>query len=369
MNEPQLFMRLPQLTGLPPAPTYEPRYALRAAGPDDHGQLAELLSEAFEDRWDAERVAAEFSPGNGVEATYVVVSSAGVVATAAARRLLDRYPEAGYVHYVGVRVSERGQRLGEVVTRRVLVHFAAAGLDQAVLETDDFRLPAVRTYLRLGFVPETRTPGEGRRWSEVLRKLARTRDGAAKVPARADVMGLSDYVYERTRTRLAGLTDDEYFWEPVSGCWTLRRTDSGAYRSDSADRPVAVLRPATGAGDPPLTTIAWRLWHLIGCYGGKRNPQWLGVERSPGGFETDDPAPATAAEAIAVLDRAHAFWQGLLRELPAASWWEPLGPVAGPYASDDKASLLLHQLDEQIHHGAELGVLRDLYRHARTGAR
>jgi mycothiol synthase len=91
--------------------------------------------------------------------------------------LPGRYPEAGYVHYVGARVSERGQRLGEVVTRRVLVHFAAAGLDQAVLETDDFRLPAVRTYLRLGFVPEPRTPGDARRWSKVLRNLARTGEG------------------------------------------------------------------------------------------------------------------------------------------------------------------------------------------------
>ena len=124
-------------------------------------------------------------------------------------------------------------------------------------------------------------------------------------------MGLSDYVYQRTRSRLAWLTDDEYFWEPVPGCWTIRRTGS------------------------------------------------------PGGFERDDPAPATAAEAIAVLDRAHAFWQDVLQELPAASWWEPLGPVAGPYAEDDKASLVLHQLDEQIHHGAELGVLRDLYRQDR----
>ena len=174
MSEPQLFMRLPELSDLPPAPPNEPGYALRAAVPTDHGELAELLSEAFGDRWDAERVAAEFSPGNGVEATYVVVSPAGVVAAASARRLPDRYPEAGYVHYVGARVSERGRRLGEVVTRRVLVHFVAAGLDQAVLETDDFRLPAVRTYLRLGFVPEPRTPGDARRWSKVLRNLART---------------------------------------------------------------------------------------------------------------------------------------------------------------------------------------------------
>jgi len=369
VNQPQLFMRLPELTDLPAAPPHGPDYALRTAVPADHEQLAELLSEAFGDRWDAERVAAEFSPGNGVEATYVVVSPAGVVATASARRLPDRYPDAGYVHYVGVRIGDRGRRLGEVVTRRVLAHFVAAGLDQAVLETDDFRLPAVRTYLRLGFVPQPQTPGEARRWSRVLRNLTRTGAGAAKAPgtpghhrssaARADVMGLSEYVYQRTRGRLTGLTDDEYFWEPVPGCWTIRRTDSGAYRADYADRPAA----ATSASDPPLTTIAWRLWHLIGCYGGKRNPRWLGVQRPAGGFERDDPAPPTAAEALAIFDRAHAFWQELLQEVPAASWWEPLGPVAGPYAEDDRASLVLHQLDEQIHHGAELGVLRDLYRH------
>ena len=32
---------------------------------------------------------------------------------------------------------------------------------------------------------------------------------------------------KRTRSRLAGLTDDEYFWEPVPGCCTIRRTESG----------------------------------------------------------------------------------------------------------------------------------------------
>jgi mycothiol synthase len=176
-------MRLPELIDLPPAPPHDPRYALRTAVPADHGELAEVLSEAFDDGWDEKRVRAEFSPGNGVEATYVVVSAAGVVATASARLLPDRYPGAGYVHYVGARVSERGRRLGEVVTRRVLVHFAAAGLDQAVLETDDFRLPAIRTYLRLGFVPEPRTPGDARRWSKVLRKLARAGEGAKVGPS------------------------------------------------------------------------------------------------------------------------------------------------------------------------------------------
>ena len=173
--------------------------------------------------------------------------------------------------------------------------------------------------------------------------------------ARADIIALSDYAYQRTRNRLAGLTDDEYFWEPVPGCCTIRRTESGDYRADDADRPGT-----------SFTTIAWRLWHVIENYGGKRNTDWLGVEREPGGFDKDDPAPATAAEAIAVLDRAHDFWQDMLQELPAASWWEPLGPIAHEYAESSKAAFVLHHLDEQIHQGAELGVMRDLYQHHRA---
>jgi hypothetical protein len=44
--------------------------------------------------------------------------------------------------------------------------------------------------------------------------------------ARSDIIELSDYAYQRTLSRLLGLTDDEYFWEPVPGCCTIRRTES-----------------------------------------------------------------------------------------------------------------------------------------------
>ncbi len=170
--------------------------------------------------------------------------------------------------------------------------------------------------------------------------------------ARADIIALSDYAYQRTRGRLAGLTDEEYFWEPVPGCWTARRAESGDYRADYAAK-VKV---------PPFTTIAWRLWHLIGCYAEARNAAWLGLPQPAGSVQPGDPAPGSAAEAVAALERAGSFWHTLLEALPPEAWSEKLGPAAGPFADDDKTSLVLHQLDEQIHHGAELGVLRDLYR-------
>jgi hypothetical protein len=56
----------------------------------------------------------------------------------------------------------------------------------------------------------------------------------------------------------------------------------------------------------------------------------------------------------------------MFEELQVACWWERLSPVAGPFAASDKTTLVLHQLDEQMHHGAELGLLRDLHRHKQS---
>ena len=39
------------------------------------------------------------------------------------------------------------------------------------------------------------------------------------------------------RPRLDGLTDEEYFWEPVAGCWSVRR------------RGVSTAPIAVGAGE------------------------------------------------------------------------------------------------------------------------
>jgi hypothetical protein len=40
----------------------------------------------------------------------------------------------------------------------------------------------------------------------------------------------------------------------------------------------------------------------------------------------------------------------------------PIGPMGGPYADASLGTLVLHIADELIHHGAEVALLRDLYR-------
>lgn len=176
MSERQLFMRLPQLTDLPSVPPLPTGYSLLTADVDrmaDRKELAAVLSDAFEEHWDAERVERVLSQAEGVRTIYAVVRDGEIVATASARTLPQAYPAAGYVHYVGVDSRHRGHRLGEIVTHAVLRDFVASGETSAVLETDDFRGPAIRTYLRLGFVPEYRGSDDQARWSLVLRGLTR----------------------------------------------------------------------------------------------------------------------------------------------------------------------------------------------------
>jgi hypothetical protein len=166
---------------------------------------------------------------------------------------------------------------------------------------------------------------------------------------------LSDEVWRRTRDRLEGLTDEEYLWEPVAGCWSIRPGAEGEWVFDMA-RP----RP-----DPePFTTLAWRLWHLIDMYGEDRAPNWLAVvpQGEAIGLDGTDGPPSTADRAIAMLERAHARWDAHLALASEDSLDELLGPIAAPYGDRTRASYVLHMLDEFIHHGAEIALLRDLYR-------
>ena len=112
---------------------------------------------------------------NTIQEGVIVTDADGVVAVASERLLPTSYPGAGYVHYVGARRRARGQRLGALVTVQCLSGFARRGLESAVLETDDFRVRALVTYLRLGFVPSYRTVEEQTAWSVLFPTLLEKR--------------------------------------------------------------------------------------------------------------------------------------------------------------------------------------------------
>jgi hypothetical protein len=160
------------------------------------------------------------------------------------------------------------------------------------------------------------------------------------------------------RPRLDGLSDDEYRWEPVPGCWSLRpRAD--AVTAGAAGSGALVLDFAFPAPDPPpVTTIAWRLMHVIVGVLGMRNASHF--DGPPMDYATFA-YPETAAAALGLLDEVYARWISGVRALDDARLATPCGPAEGPYADLPVAALVLHINREVIHHGAEIALLRDLY--------
>ncbi|MFN2555376.1 MAG: DinB family protein [Nitriliruptorales bacterium] len=160
------------------------------------------------------------------------------------------------------------------------------------------------------------------------------------------------------RPRLGGLGDDEYLWEPVSVCWSLRR------------RSEATTSMAGGAGElvmdfeipeptpPPVTTIAWRLGHIaIGIFGMRASAHFGDGSIS---YQTTY-WPATAAGALDLLDHHYQRWMDAVRALDVQALSRPCGPAEGPFSDYPFAALILHINREAIHHGAEIALLRDLY--------
>lgn len=153
---------------------------------------------------------------------------------------------------------------------------------------------------------------------------------------------------------LDDLTENEYFWEPASPCWSIRRRGTSVRGWGSGE---FVCEDAWPPPDPlPTTSIAWRVIHLAAwtdiyrqyAFGDTRPD--LNAADVPGNFRAglawlygaqDDFMVAVAG----LSDRA-AFE-------PRPAHWGKSVPVV---------QLVSTMLTEHVHHIAEIGVLRDLHR-------
>jgi hypothetical protein len=76
---------------------------------------------------------------------------------------------------------------------------------------------------------------------------------------------LEDHWTGQLRPRLAGLTDEEYLWEPVPGCWSIRPrgTSTAPIQGGSGALVIEFAAPAPAPAPAPVTTIAWRIGHVV----------------------------------------------------------------------------------------------------------
>ncbi|MEO3787817.1 DinB family protein [Actinocorallia sp. B10E7] len=176
--------------------------------------------------------------------------------------------------------------------------------------------------------------------------------------AERSIVDVFDRGWARFLRRLDGLGDEEYFWEPVDGAWSVRQSPDGRWAIDGAGGFPS------GDGTPPdpmpFTTIAWRIGHLGLTFIGFGDRLFF-----DGSVALDEVAvPPSAAASARYLEYTYQdYWREKLEEFEDERWALPVGPVFGPYAEHSGTDLVLHVLDEFIRQSAEIGVLRDLYRH------
>lgn len=168
----QLRMIRPNLDELPEIKVPK-EYEIRTYKPGDEVHWARIINASFggerspEDARNQIMDKPQFVPEGLFFATY----KGKPVGTATAWRQSPDETEVGYVHMVGVVPSYQGHRLGKLVSLCVLHFFSKHGFSMAMLDTDDHRLPALKTYLNLGFKPLYREDSHQERWRKVFEKL------------------------------------------------------------------------------------------------------------------------------------------------------------------------------------------------------
>lgn len=156
-------------------PTPPARYGLRTFRPGDEDAWLALLQSGEFGAWDRVRLDLMLRnphvrvPHDGIFFATVDDRPVGTASTYL-HPVDDRIdPELGWVV---VNPSHRGHGLGSLVCQAVLEYVGRLGYDHAYLLTDDFRLPAIKTYLRLGFEPVLTDPSHPARWAAIHRQLS-----------------------------------------------------------------------------------------------------------------------------------------------------------------------------------------------------
>ena len=159
---------------------------------------------------------------------------------------------------------------------------------------------------------------------------------------------------------LDAIDDEEFFWEPCFGCWTVHRRGEVRARSADGCGEWVIDYEADPEPDPaPVTTIAWRAVHVAAV-----NYLYWDYAFGSASLTFDLEMPGSASETVVWLAASQ---QPLLAALSVIHDEELDHPRRTNWGEERPTSWLFTTLiNEQVHHGAEISLLRDLYRNRAT---
>jgi hypothetical protein len=236
-----------------------------------------------------------------------------------------------------------------------------------------------------------------RRWSVALRRVSRGTQAWAEGLSTMRLMTgkraetLLELMYQIEYFTLArawaGLTDDEFFWEPYTTTWSVRRQDECRTSNPFGAGEWAVDFEIPEPTPVPMTTIAWLYWHIGSMPGRLCDIDFLGGTRTVASgwtapYLTHHPIFTSAAEAVSALRDGWQRLRGAIEradddqlEVTTAGYTYAAEPprgglcVAGPPGPAHPAThFIVATLNEVGHHGTQIGALRDAYAWRRSTA-
>ena len=157
-----------------PEPAFPASYALRTYVEGDDEVWLRLLSSGNFGKWDRGRLdrmkAGERAP-LPLDGVFFVTANSNPVGTACVFLYESKRGTYSEFGWLAVDPEWRGRGLGEILTRKALF-FAGEQLHHHVfLKTEEFRLAAIKTYLKVGFQPEMVDSTHCGRWTKLREHL------------------------------------------------------------------------------------------------------------------------------------------------------------------------------------------------------
>ena len=114
--------------------------------------------------------AMEGHPDYSPEHVYFVEENGNACATISV--FCNDETKQGYVHMVAAKPEVRGKGIGTALAKFAVNKLIEGGMQEAHLTTDDFRIPAIKTYLKAGFEPCLEGSEDFQsRWEAVIEKI------------------------------------------------------------------------------------------------------------------------------------------------------------------------------------------------------
>lgn len=157
----------------PPGVVVASGYHLRQYRRGDEPRFYAVMALAGWPGWDDAKLKpwiARIPPGSWFMAVHT--ASEQIVATAMGLHdHSDQHPFGGELGWVAADPAHTGKGLGAAVCAAVTARLLAAGYRNVHLYTEDWRWPAIRLYLKLGYVPYLYAPTMAARWQELCTRL------------------------------------------------------------------------------------------------------------------------------------------------------------------------------------------------------